>query len=134
MPYADTATLRAHLRARYANDPEYRERTLAYRNAWKRNKYATNAEWREQQRTGDKIRRAANVEFVRAIKLERGCTDCGYNAHAEALDFDHVDGDKRGDIASLLWSSQAQLLAEIAKCEVVCANCHRVRTTQRRVD
>jgi hypothetical protein len=69
-------------------------------------------------------------ELAQTIKLTCGCVDCGYNEHAEALDFDHVNGDKVCDVSKC--TSEMQLLAEIAKCEVVCANCHRVRTAARR--
>jgi hypothetical protein len=63
--------------------------------------------------------------------MARGCTDCGYRTHPEALDFDHVDG-KRFTISRAVAHSWDDLLAEIDKCEVVCSNCHRVRTAQRR--
>lgn len=71
---------------------------------------------------------------IQAIKLKRGCSDCGYNAHAEALDFDHLPGfQKLHRMASASGGlSRVVLEAEIAKCEVVCANCHRVRTASRR--
>jgi len=45
------------------------------------------------------------------------------------MDFDHVHGEKDGDISQLRWRvGAARLEAEIAKCEVVCANCHRERS------
>lgn len=73
------------------------------------------------------------LKFLTAYKLEAGCADCGYNAHAEALDFDHLPGtEKKFTIANNTRRSQSELMAEIAKCEVVCANCHRVRTKERR--
>ena len=63
------------------------------------------------------------------IKLERGCIDCGYKAHASALHFDHVDpATKKVEVSKLRCGSVDALLAEIAKCEVRCANCHAVRT------
>ena len=44
------------------------------------------------------------------------------------LEFDHLR-DKRFNIgAALPYRNWAELLAEIEKCEVVCANCHRRRT------
>jgi hypothetical protein len=49
------------------------------------------------------------------------------------MDFDHRDGSsKLGNIASLVkrWSWK-RLLAEIEKCDIICANCHRIRTAQR---
>jgi hypothetical protein len=49
------------------------------------------------------------------------------------MDFDHVRGKKLYEIGSSIGCMNAQqLLAEIAKCEVVCANCHRMRTHTRK--
>jgi len=63
------------------------------------------------------------------IKLARGCELCGYNEHSVALDFDHISGDKVEGLARLAldWS-WARLLEEVAKCRVLCANCHRIVT------
>lgn len=75
--------------------------------------------------------RAERAAYVTAYKLERGCADCGYDAHAEALDLDHRDhATKAHDVAYLVSTRVAwpRLLAELEKCDVVCANCHRVRT------
>lgn len=55
--------------------------------------------------------------------------DCGYNQHPAALDFDHVSGEKV--ILVSFTKSKAQADVEIAKCEVRCANCHRIVTWQR---
>lgn len=61
------------------------------------------------------------------------CLDCGQTLAPEAMDFDHVRGAKVDGI-SQMWSwSQDKVLAEIAKCELVCANCHRIRTQTRDV-
>lgn len=49
------------------------------------------------------------------------------------MDFDHVSGEKVITIAALLrYCSPSRLLSEIAKCELVCANCHRIRHEKRR--
>jgi hypothetical protein len=59
------------------------------------------------------------------------CVDCG-EADPIVLEFDHLR-DKRFDIGtSILNYSWQVILDEIAKCEVVCANCHRRRTAIRR--
>ena len=59
------------------------------------------------------------------------CVDCG-ETDAVVLEFDHLR-DKSFDIAAKLVSYRWQrILDEIAKCEVVCANCHRRRTAERR--
>lgn len=81
-------------------------------------------------------RRGGQDRFARvaAIKIELGCTDCGYREHPDALEFDHLPGfEKVAGINAMLrrgvgW---AKIEAEIAKCEVVCANCHRIRTRHR---
>jgi hypothetical protein len=78
-------------------------------------------------------RAAANLAFLAAFKVEQGCVDCGYNAHAAALDFDHLPGvAKVRGLSRMHTCSRAVVLREVAKCEVVCANCHRVRTWARK--
>ncbi len=70
--------------------------------------------------------------YVHAIKLERGCMDCGYRSHPSALDFDYRPGEvKVFNICSNVQRSWAVIETEIAKCDVVCANCHRIRTVDR---
>lgn len=67
--------------------------------------------------------------------MKQGCLDCGYKQHPEALEFDHLPGStklfKVSD-APMLGKIWSEVASEIAKCEVVCANCHRVRTFNRR--
>jgi hypothetical protein len=66
------------------------------------------------------------VEFFR----ERPCVDCG-ETDPLVLEFDHL-GHKRFNIAKGLRDRNwAPVLDEIAKCDVVCANCHRRRTAHR---
>lgn len=57
------------------------------------------------------------------------CVDCG-EADPVVLEFDHVQGSKLDDVATLVRRGRAWSVieAEIAKCEVRCANCHRRRT------
>lgn len=71
---------------------------------------------------------------LEAIKLERGCVDCGYREHPAALQFDHRDGEVRGfasSFASNVLRRWEVVLAEIEKCDVRCANCHAVRHARR---
>ncbi len=67
--------------------------------------------------------------WIRRHKLEVGCADCGYKEHWAALDFDHVRGEKEINVCNAKSISQAK--REAAKCEVVCACCHRIRTVER---
>lgn len=72
---------------------------------------------------------------VQAHKLKSGCADCGYRAHPAALEFDHRPGSvKCFNVMEKVGSYSMDVIwAEIQKCEVVCANCHAIRTTSRRV-
>lgn len=75
----------------------------------------------------------ARKAWADQYKLEHGCADCGYNQHPAALDFDHRPGTiKVRDIKSGKQFGWQALQDEVAKCDVVCANCHRVRTVERR--
>lgn len=77
-------------------------------------------------------RYAHKREALDALKLAQGCADCGYRVHAVALDFDHrPDTVKRFNVSEVANRSLPELLREAAKCEVVCSNCHRVRTAER---
>lgn len=90
--------------------------------------YENRSEIRERARS----RLQANREFVDKIKLDAGCADCGYALHPAALDFDHLPGtEKLGNITALVNCARDRLMDEMAKCEVVCANCHRIRSSDR---
>lgn len=73
---------------------------------------------------------AERREWLDRYKTDRGCMDCGYNGPPCTLDFDHRPG-----VVKLYPPHQLKALgsweliyAEVAKCDVVCANCHRIRT------
>lgn len=75
-----------------------------------------------------KARKREAQAFVLSIKKQGKCVDCGFNDF-RALDFDHVRGRKRTGVSNLCLrgASEETLLKEIAKCDIRCANCHRVR-------
>lgn len=67
------------------------------------------------------------------LKLEESrCRDCG-ESHVVVLEFDHVRGRKSADLARLVGDGARlrEIDEEAAKCDVVCANCHRRRTAHR---
>jgi hypothetical protein len=72
-------------------------------------------------------------DWLLTLKAGRPCTDCGRIFPPEVMQWDHVPGaPKLGNISTdLRGRSREQILAEIAKCELVCANCHAIRTFER---
>lgn len=75
---------------------------------------------------------ARNRDEVREYKSSHPCSDCGGRFHFSAMDFDHIGDDKFKGVAVLVnHGSRKQIWEEIAKCELVCSNCHRVRTYNR---
>lgn len=82
--------------------------------------------------TGTK--KGRNKELVRAEKLRRGqCADCGIVINERTIvfiDFDHRDPtDKSFTISYEMHKVHASdLIAEMAKCDAVCRNCHALRT------
>jgi hypothetical protein len=77
---------------------------------------------------------------VNRWKRRKGCVDCRYKENYDALELDHLPGKKGAyTVASLMYASWKRIKEEIAKCEVVwiakcevvCANCHAIRTRQR---
>src|SRR6185369_458843 len=60
------------------------------------------------------------------------CTDCGKTYPIECMQFDHCRGAKQQSVAGMTGSGWPTVLKELAKCDLVCANCHCVRTHRRR--
>lgn len=75
--------------------------------------------------------RADKRYWVSSYKESNPCSDCGGYFPSECMDFDHVRGVKRGDVSALLNNGVGILADEMAKCALVCANCHRIRTARR---
>lgn len=88
------------------------------------------AEHRDEEIERVRTRMAATLEFLRDLR-RRPCQDCGGTFPPWVMDFDHREPrEKKFSIAAgkVLLKSRAALLEEIAKCDIVCANCHAVRT------
>jgi hypothetical protein len=81
---------------------------------------------------GNIRRKKINTEWLKQYKESQPCTDCKQQYPYYVMDFDHLR-DKKDNISKLL-ASKSILLSEIEKCELVCANCHRIRTHKRKFD
>jgi len=96
--------------------------------AWARR----NPETRRAQLRRKWQRKAAHMRKLKA----RPCADCGVQYHYAVMQFDHVRGEKKfalggGTICSHGYKAIEE---EAAKCDVVCANCHAMRTWKRKTN
>lgn len=112
------------LKTKVILQPICKECTKAYhKEHYKRNK--------EKYRLRAKAYKKKMQALLSEIK-NKPCADCGGIFHPIAMDFDHTDDNKIGNVSALvLRSSWDKVLKEIEKCDLVCSNCHRVRTYNR---
>jgi hypothetical protein len=110
-------------RSKDGHQPSCRECNAAYhRSHWERHM----AQIRERR---DR-RRAAAKAFIIGYLKAHPCVDCG-ETDIVVLEFDHLR-DKRANVSTLIGRSELwRIEEEIAKCDVVCCNCHRRRTARR---
>jgi hypothetical protein len=124
-PLADFSWRR---RAKFQRDTFCR----ACRAAYGKEHYAANRQrYIDQARARKQAAARERYAFLIRFLHEHPCVDCG-ETDPVVLEFDHL-ADKEFNIgqgfAERNWES---VLAEMQKCEVVCANCHRRRTARRR--
>lgn len=80
-------------------------------------------------------RRNLVVKYLQKVKQDSVCMDCGIDYPYWILQFDHRPGTvKVGAVGNMIRNvSLDAVKAEIAKCDIVCANCHSDRTHDRLV-
>lgn len=90
-------------------------------------------ECRQWKVVDGKVRQDLARAHVNAIK-NNPCLDCGHTFPTVCMQFDHTSDDKTNNVSTMvmLGYSIARIDIEIAKCELVCANCHAIRTDRRR--
>jgi len=101
-------------------------------NEYQRKFYAENKEKQLKKIYANRAKRRARLkETINNIK-NTPCKDCGNIYHPEAMDFDHL-GNKEFNIANAMRDVKNldRVLKEVEKCDIVCSNCHRVRTAKR---
>lgn len=80
-------------------------------------------------------RRASREKAMAYVNSQKSkpCADCKVSYPSYVMDFDHVRGEKFRNLAKMIGrNSMAEIKTEIAKCDLVCSNCHRERTYQRK--
>lgn len=73
-----------------------------------------------------------NSDLVKRRKMMKGCAQCGFKAeHSVQLDLDHIIPKRLGksdrQAINTSWSKK-RLKEELSKVQVLCANCHRLKT------
>lgn len=101
------------------------------RNAYDRQYYAQRGG--PARRARNKARIDAARAWMNELKVDLSCIDCGERFPAFVMHWDHLPGfEKAGDISTMVGHRKRQaILEELRKCELVCANCHVVRTVNR---
>jgi hypothetical protein len=101
------------------------------RSAYGREHYLANRQkYIDAEARRKRARAEARTRYLIEYFNTHPCVDCG-ETDPVVLEFDHLR-DKRFEITSQFASRNWQeILDEIAKCDVVCANCHRRRTARR---
>lgn len=105
------------------------DRARYHKNYYKNNREIINkrtAKRNQQQRE-------QRNQIIRAAKSVP-CMDCGKEYPFYVMDFDHARGEKNFVIAHSTrdMRSFTEIFKEIEKCDVVCSNCHRIRTHERK--
>lgn len=98
-----------------------------------RRNYANNPQRKQGYRDRKAKAVARNQAYVNEIK-KLPCTDCGQTFPTVCMDFDHLPQFVKFKGVSVMAAtgfSLEKIQEEIDKCELVCANCHRIRSAER---
>jgi len=92
---------------------------------------AASARYRAARSTAIQAKVDQNRALIDDLKAAP-CMDCGGSFPPECMDFDHRPGEgNRREVGGMLRYTEVAIRAEVAKCDLVCANCHRIRTISR---
>lgn len=103
---------------------------MAYKDSAEHKKRKHEYYLRNKEKAKDNVRkrRKEYIVWFEEIKSHLECKECGNN-HPAVLDFHHRNPDEKESVVSALIASlypKKKILAEIAKCDIFCANCHRI--------
>lgn len=105
--------------------------TKEYQREASRKHYLAN---KESIMAKSKLARKRLSQYVAELKASTPCKDCNQTYPSYVMDFDHLpEHEKVAEIPLLIKAgSSKKLMEEIKKCDIVCSNCHRIRTHTRR--
>jgi len=83
---------------------------------------------RRTVRNSTRRRMLEDRKFLLDYLSSHPCVDCG-QTNIIVLEFDHVSGNKKYKVAKMVMRGMSikSIQEEISKCEVRCANCHRIK-------
>jgi hypothetical protein len=74
----------------------------------------------------------AKMDKITEIKSTTPCMDCGNIYEPCQMDFDHREPEKKSfSLNQARWKKWEEIEKEMAKCDLICSNCHRLRTYNR---
>lgn len=85
---------------------------------------------REKYIKKSQLARQEKVKYAQELKAKTPCTDCNIQYPHYVMEFDHCRGNKLGGVTFMV-GSWKQFFEELSKCDIVCANCHAIRTYRR---
>lgn len=75
-------------------------------------------------------RRYDSRKLAMRLAKDKPCADCGVKYHHAVMEFDHIG--EKNFVISRTNKSIEDMMEEISRCEVVCSNCHAIRTWNRK--
>lgn len=107
----------------------YQAQCKVCRTAYDRDQYQNNPAQRKVRKDSILRYKKEFREWYNSLK-EEPCSDCGIQYHFSAMEWDHIPGKGKSENLSTLahYGNKKKVLEEIEKCELVCSNCHSIRT------
>lgn len=102
--------------------------------ALSRNYYKNNAEKHKKKVAEINEQRMIEVKAFLLNEKSKPCKDCNISYPPYVMDFDHITDNKKYNVSNMIRKrfSIEKIKNEIQKCELVCSNCHRLRTFKKK--
>ena len=114
---------REHMRKYRKRNPDYVKREREHSRKYNEDHRAERLEYALKRQSNGK-------KFIDTFK-DSPCMDCNQKFPPYVMDFDHVRGEKSANVGEMGTHALEMIIEEIAKCDLVCSSCHRIRTYSR---